>query len=173
MACVSTKLYYKCQMFLWWRLFSCFADSLKVLGSGIHFKLIESLLAVERRLCRCSLSLLKLINRHFSRKSHYNFVEAAGILHPKLCVLFPIFFFLVPLPLSYRREILYFLYNPFFRSSHCWCSVKKAVLKNFANLPENQLCWSLFLITLQGLRTVTLSKRDSNTSVFLWNLQNF
>ena len=100
---VPTKLYYKCQMFLWWRLFSSFADSLKVFGSGIHFKLIESLLVVERRLCRGSFSLLKLINRHFSRKSHYNFVEAAGILHPTLCVLFPIFFFLVPLPLSYRQ----------------------------------------------------------------------
>ena len=170
MACVSTKLYYKCQMFLWWRLFSCFADSLKVLGSGIHFKLIESLLAVERRLCRCSLSLLKLINRHFSRKSHYNFVEAAAFSTPSYAFFFRFFSF-------WSRYLCHidgkFLYNPFFRSSHCWCSVKKAVLKNFANLLENQLCWSLFLITLQGLRTVTLSKRDSNTSVFLWNLQNF
>ena len=70
-ACVPTKLYYKCQMFLWWRLFSSFADSLKVLGGGIHFKLIESFLVVERRWCRCLFSLLKLINRRFSRESHY------------------------------------------------------------------------------------------------------
>ena len=40
-ACVPTKLYYKCQMFLWWRLFSSFADSFKVLGCGIHFKLCK------------------------------------------------------------------------------------------------------------------------------------
>ena len=105
-------------MFLWWRLFSSFADSLKVLGGGIHFKLIESFLVVERRWCRCSFSLLKLINRRFSRESHYkifqnifstslnclyNFVVAAGILHPKSCVLFPIFFFAAVLPLSYRQ----------------------------------------------------------------------
>ena len=105
-------------MFLWWRLFSSFADSLKVLGGGIHFKLIESFLVVERRWCRCSFSLLKLINRRFSRESHYkifqnifstslnclyNFVVAAGILYPKSCVLFPIFFFAAVLPLSYRQ----------------------------------------------------------------------
>ena len=105
-------------MFLWWRLFSSFADSLKVLGGGIHFKLIESFLVVERRWCRCSFSLLKLINRRFSRESHYkifqnifstslnclyNFVVGAGILHSKSCVLFPIFFFVALLPLSYRQ----------------------------------------------------------------------
>ena len=69
-ACVPTKLYYKCQMFLWWRLFSSFADSLKVLGGGIHFKLIDSFLIEERRRYRCSVCLLKLINRCFSRESH-------------------------------------------------------------------------------------------------------
>ena len=35
-------------MFLWWSLFSSFADSLKTLGGGIHVKLIGSFLAVER-----------------------------------------------------------------------------------------------------------------------------
>ena len=70
-ACVPTKLSYKCQMFLWWRLFSRFADSLKVLGGGIHFKLIESFLVVDRRRYKCSFSLHKLINRCFSRESHY------------------------------------------------------------------------------------------------------
>ena len=58
-------------MFLLWRLFSSFADALKFLEGGIHFKLIESFLLVERRWCRCSFSLLKLINRRFSRQSHY------------------------------------------------------------------------------------------------------
>ena len=110
-ACVPTKLYYKCQMFLWWWLFSSFADFLKDFGGGIHFKLIEYFLVVERRWCRCSFSLLKLINRRFSRESHYklfqnifstslnclyNFVVAAGIHHPKSCILFPIFFLCSP-----------------------------------------------------------------------------
>ena len=36
-----------------------------------------------------------------------------------------------------------------FRSSHRSCSVEKCVLKNFANFPGKQLCWSLFLIALQ------------------------
>ena len=117
-ACVPTKLYYKCQMFLWWRLFTSFADCLKVLRGGIHFKLIKSFLVVERRWCRCSFSLLKLINRRFLERAIikifqyifstspnclYNFVVAAGILDPKSYVLFPIFFFLALLPLSYRQ----------------------------------------------------------------------
>ena len=110
-ACVPTKLYYKCQMFLWWLLFSNFADFLKAFGGGIQFKLIEYFLVVERRWCRCSFSLLKLINRRFSRESHYkifqnifstslnclyNFVVVAGIHHPKSCILFPGFFLCSP-----------------------------------------------------------------------------
>ena len=46
-------------------------------------------------------------------------------------------------------------------------------LKNLANFTGKRLFWSLFLIKLQGWRSATLSKRDSNTGVFLWNLQNF
>ena len=110
-ACVLTKLYYKCQMFLWWWLFSNFADFLKAFGGGIHFKLIEYFLVVERRWCRCSFSLLKLISRRFSRESHYkifqnifstslnclyNFVVVAGIHHPKSWILFPGFFLCSP-----------------------------------------------------------------------------
>ena len=34
------------------------------------------------------------------------------------------------------------------RSSHRRCSVKKGVLKNFANFIGKHLCWSLFLIKL-------------------------
>ena len=52
------------------------------------------------------------------------------------------------------------------RSSHWNSSVKKGVFRNFASFTGTQLCWSLFLIELQTFR-------DSNTDVFLWNLQNF
>ena len=34
------------------------------------------------------------------------------------------------------------------RSSHLWYSVKKCVLKNFANITEKHLCQSFFLIKL-------------------------
>ena len=50
---------------------------------------------------------------------------------------------------------------------------KKGVLRNFANFTGKHLCWSLFLIGLQAFRPAALSKRDSNTDVFLLNLQNF
>ena len=49
--------------------------------------------------------------------------------------------------------------------------LKKGFLKIFANFTRNHLCWSLFLIKLQALRPATLLKSDSNTAVFLWNLQ--
>ena len=58
-------------------------------------------------------------------------------------------------------------------SSHWNCYVKKGVLRNFANFIGKHLCRSLFLIGLQAFRPAALSKRDSNTDVFLWNLQNF
>ena len=45
------------------------------------------------------------------------------------------------------------------RSSHRRCSVKKVVLKNFANFTEKHLCWSLFLITFHAFRPTTLLKR--------------
>ena len=60
-----------------------------------------------------------------------------------------------------------------FRSSHQRCSVKKVVLKDFANFTGEHPCWSLFLITLQVFRPASLLKRDSNTDVYLWNLRNF
>ena len=47
------------------------------------------------------------------------------------------------------------------------------VLKHLANFIGNHLCWSFFLIKLQFFRAATLLKRDSNTGIFLWNLQNF
>ena len=42
----------------------------------------------------------------------------------------------------------------------------KAVLKNFAIFTGKQLCWSLFLIKLQGFWAATLLRKDSNTGVF-------
>ena len=53
------------------------------------------------------------------------------------------------------------------RSSRRRCSVKKGVLKNCAG---KHLCWSLFLIKLQAFRPATLLKRDSNTSGFLYEI---
>ena len=46
-----------------------------------------------------------------------------------------------------------------YRSSHQRCSVKKGVLKNFANFTGKHPCWSLFLIKLQAF-----SQRDSSVS---------
>ena len=39
-----------------------------------------------------------------------------------------------------------------FRRSHWRCSIKKAVLKNFAIFTGKHLCWSLFLVKLQAFR---------------------
>ena len=46
-------------------------------------------------------------------------------------------------------------------SSHCRYSVRKGVLKNFANFTGKHLCWSLFyeVVSLQPARFL---KRDSN-----------
>ena len=60
-----------------------------------------------------------------------------------------------------------------FRSSHRRRSVKKGVLKNFANFTGRRLCWSLFLITLQVFKPAVLLKRYSYINVFLRNLRNF
>ena len=53
-----------------------------------------------------------------------------------------------------------------YRSSYRRCSIKKAVLKNFAIFTGKRLCWGLFLIKLQVSRPATLLKRDSNTGNF-------
>ena len=59
------------------------------------------------------------------------------------------------------------------RSSHRRCSVKKDVLKYFANFTGKHLCWSLFLITLQVFSPVTLLQTYSNTDAFLRNLNTY
>ena len=60
-----------------------------------------------------------------------------------------------------------------YRISHWRCSMKRAVLKNFAIFRGKHLCTSLFLKKLQAWRPATLLKRDSNTGAFLWILRTF
>ena len=60
-----------------------------------------------------------------------------------------------------------------YRSHHRNCSVKRSVLKNFANFTVKHLCWSLFINKFAILQSASYLKRDSNASAFLWNLQNF
>ena len=50
---------------------------------------------------------------------------------------------------------------------------KKGVLANCAMFIGKLMSWSLFLIKFQAFRPATLLRRDSNTGVFLWILQNF
>ena len=68
-----------------------------------------------------------------------------------------------------RQKILWFPYSKNYKAKSCKGKVRKVgVVKNFANFTGKHLFWSLFLIKLQALL-----KRDSNTGVFLWNLQKF
>ena len=60
-----------------------------------------------------------------------------------------------------------------YRSSHSQIFFKIGVLKNVAHFTVKYLCWSLLLINLQAWRHITLSRKDSNTNVFLWNLRIF
>ena len=53
------------------------------------------------------------------------------------------------------------------RSSHCWCSVKQGVLKNFANFTGKNLCWSLFLIKVAVLRAWKKTSTQMNFANFL------
>ena len=46
-------------------------------------------------------------------------------------------------------------------------SCKKAAFKNFAIFAGKHLCWSLFLISLQGQNPSTSLKRDSSAGLFL------
>ena len=47
-----------------------------------------------------------------------------------------------------------------FRSSHLRCSVKKGVLRNFAEFTGKYLCQRLFFNKVAGLRHATLLKRS-------------
>ena len=59
------------------------------------------------------------------------------------------------------------------RSSRSQMFFKIGVLSTFPNFTKKDQCWNLFYIKLQAWKPATLLKRDSNTSVFLWNLSNF
>ena len=54
-----------------------------------------------------------------------------------------------------------------FRSSNQRCSVKKDVLKTFANFTGKHLCWSLFLITLQVFEGFPMKRFPIKFSKFL------
>ena len=54
-----------------------------------------------------------------------------------------------------------------FKSSRSQMFFKIDVLKNLAMFTGKHLCWSYFLIQLQGWRTAIVLQRDSNTSAFL------
>ena len=47
------------------------------------------------------------------------------------------------------------------RSSHRKCSVRKAILRNFANFTGKHLCKSLFFNKVSGLRPATLLKKET------------
>ena len=51
-------------------------------------------------------------------------------------------------------------------------SCSQMFLKIFGNFTGEHLCWSLFLVKLQGWRPATLLKRNTNTGTFVWNLWN-
>ena len=56
-----------------------------------------------------------------------------------------------------------------YRKSHRRCSVKKRVLKNFANFIEKHLCWSLFLIKLQAF-SLNFFWKETPTQVLPWEV---
>ena len=58
------------------------------------------------------------------------------------------------------------------RSSHQRCSVRKIVLKSFANFTGKHLSWSLFY-EVASFQPGNFLNRDSNTSASLLNLRNF
>ena len=46
-----------------------------------------------------------------------------------------------------------------YRSSHCRCSVRKGIFRNFAKFTENHHCQESFFIKVAGLRSTTLLKK--------------
>ena len=60
-----------------------------------------------------------------------------------------------------------------FRGSHWKSSVKKGVLKNFANFTGKHRCWSISFNKVKGLQSATFLKRDSNKGAFWCSLRNF
>ena len=52
------------------------------------------------------------------------------------------------------------------QSSYPRCTVETGVLKHFTNFTGKHLCWSLFLVKLQGWGSSTLLKSNSNEAFF-------
>ena len=59
-----------------------------------------------------------------------------------------------------------FLHPWWFRSSHRRCSVRKGVLRNFTKFTWKLLCQSFFFNKVAGLRSSTLSKKETLAQVF-------
>ena len=74
---------------------------------------------------------------------------------------------------NWNIEIPEVRFTLIYGSSRSQMLIKIGVIKNFAKFTGKHLCWDTFLIKLQALRPENLLKRDSNTGVFLRNLQNF
>ena len=85
--------------------------------------------------------------------------------------------FLIKIESTWRREIKEqapqtLLYRGrTVRSSHRRCCIRKVFLK-ILQYPQETHVWSLFLKKLKTFRPTFLLKRDPNTVVFLWILQN-
>ena len=101
-----------------------------------------------------------------------------------LCITVP--FQSVPFKLSIRPAIFWNSYfseqllfrtaifhNSYYRSSYQRCSIKKAVLQNFAIFTGKNLCWSLFLIKLQAFSATTLLKTRLQLKCFPANITKF
>ena len=129
------------------------------------FKAIRGFFSVNRKhtfsskqqLCLIGFTFTKLATRESVLLKVYTFdKDLLWIWLPKLYVL---------------KSCTFCKYNT--RSSRLQMFFKMRVLKNLASFTGKRQCWGLFLIKLQVLRSATLSKRDSNTGAFLWNLQHF
>ena len=52
------------------------------------------------------------------------------------------------------------------RSCHQKCSIKKAIINNFAKFTGKHLCWSLLLLKLKAFRSATLLKENPTLMFF-------
>ena len=111
------------------------------------------------RLNSCEFSSDHSLRKHIAVKSEKLFllkIERGAVL--SLCWRHKLKFKSKAKPLRSSRSQMFFIMG---------------ALKNFSNLTGKRLGWSLFLIKLKPWRPATLLNRDSNTGVFLSNLQNF
>ena len=112
---------------------------------------------------------------------NFSFVQGQLRLLKMICVYQPIFRKLICLSiLSVERtlsvstvKVQYFQQGTFNRTSRSQMFFKIGALKDFTNITEKHLCWSLFLIKLQALRPAILLKTYSNIVDILQKFQNF